>query len=134
MPDDPARKQSQGAAPEPIALDETTNIARLANLALDKDELVRMTRELGTILTYVRQLEELDVSEVGATTGGLGGAGLPPPAPSPEARSGPAGSAPDRVELRADEPSTSLPRELALREAPRTAEDGFAVPAFVDEG
>ena len=35
--------------------------------------------------------------------------------------------------LRADEPEASLPREVALREAPRVAMEGFAVPAFVDE-
>jgi aspartyl-tRNA(Asn)/glutamyl-tRNA(Gln) amidotransferase subunit C len=36
--------------------------------------------------------------------------------------------------LRSDTPKTSLPHELALFEAPDVKEDGFAVPAFVDEG
>ena len=36
--------------------------------------------------------------------------------------------------LRADEPRPSLPHELALREAPSVSQDGFAVPAFVEEG
>ena len=39
-----------------------------------------------------------------------------------------------RLPLRADEPETSLPREVALREAPRVAMEGVGVPAFVDEG
>ena len=124
----------------PIGLDEVKNIARLANLDLGAEELERMTRELGTILAYVRQLQEVDVSAVEPTMGGLRGACLAPLTPSPGAQSVPepeAATSPARIErlpLRADEPGESLPRELALREAPRTSEGGFAVPAFVDEG
>ncbi len=40
----------------------------------------------------------------------------------------------ERLTLRPDETESSLAREVALREAPRVAMDGFAVPAFVDEG
>jgi len=127
----------------PIGLDEVRNIARLANLDLGPEELDRMTRELGHILAYVRQLQELDLAEVEPTMGGLRGTYLAPFTPSPDAQSVPGGDGPrppagapigERLPLRPDEPRESLPRELALREAPRTAEDGFAVPAFVDEG
>lgn len=96
----------------PITADETLAIARLAHLDLAPDELVRLTRELGEILAYVKQLEEVDV------------AGVPPTAHVQL----------ERLPLREDEPAPSLPRDLALREAPRVASDGFAVPAFVDEG
>jgi aspartyl-tRNA(Asn)/glutamyl-tRNA(Gln) amidotransferase subunit C len=40
----------------------------------------------------------------------------------------------DRQRLREDDAGPSLPRDLALREAPRVSADGFAVPAFLDEG
>jgi aspartyl-tRNA(Asn)/glutamyl-tRNA(Gln) amidotransferase subunit C len=96
----------------PITAEEVRRIARLAHLDLAADEVERLGRELGDILAYVRQLEEVDVSGV---------------APTAHVRI-------DRLPLRADEPEPSLPRELALREAPRVTSDGFAVPAFVDEG
>lgn len=100
-------------APHPaISADEALAIARLAHLDLAPDELARLTRELGDILAYVKQLEEVDVT------------GVPPTA---HVRL-------ERLPLREDTPSPSLPRDLALREAPRVAMDGFAVPAFVDEG
>jgi aspartyl-tRNA(Asn)/glutamyl-tRNA(Gln) amidotransferase subunit C len=98
--------------PPPITVDEVRSIARLAHLSLAPDEEERMTRELGNILAYVRQLQELDVT------------GVPPTAHVQL----------ERLPLRDDDPGESLPRELALREAPRVASDGFAVPAFVDEG
>jgi len=100
------------ASPAPIHEDEVLRIARLAHLDLSPEEIARMTRELGNILSYVTQLEELDVSAVPAT----------------------AHVQIERTPLRADVPHESLPRELALREAPKVSQDGFAVPAFVDEG
>ncbi|MFT3769891.1 MAG: Asp-tRNA(Asn)/Glu-tRNA(Gln) amidotransferase subunit GatC [Minicystis sp.] len=99
-------------ATPPITIEEAQKIARLAHLALAPDELERLTRDLAGILGYVRQLEEVDVSDVPPTAHVLA----------------------ERQPLREDEPGSSLPRELALREAPRVAMDGFAVPAFVDEG
>lgn len=99
------------AAP-PIREDEVRAIARLANLELPDDELRRLTGDMANILAYVRQLEELDLT------------GVPPTAHLQI----------ERVPLRPDTPHQSLPHELALREAPRVAQDGFSVPAFVDEG
>ena len=97
--------------PSPIQRDEVRAVARLANLDLSPDEEASMTAELGEILAYVRKLEELDVSEVPPT----------------------AHMRVERLPLREDVPHESLPRELALREAPKVAHDGFAVPAFVEE-
>ena len=102
-----------GPPPPPvITADEVRRIARLAHLDVSADDVERLTRELGDILAYVKQLEELDLE------------GVPPTAHVQL----------DRLGLRADEPEASLPREVALREAPRVAMEGFAVPAFVDEG
>jgi len=95
-----------------ITPEEVLRIAGLAHLHLSPDEIARMTFELAAILAYVKQLEELDVSAVPAT----------------------AHVQLERLALRPDEPTPSLPRDLALREAPRVEGDGFAVPAFVDEG
>ena len=95
-----------------ITPEEVRRIARLAHLDVSPDDVARLTRELGSILAYVKQLEEVDLEGV---------------APTAHVHL-------DRLTLRADEPETSLPREVALREAPRVAMEGFAVPAFVDEG
>jgi aspartyl-tRNA(Asn)/glutamyl-tRNA(Gln) amidotransferase subunit C len=99
-------------APTPITPAEALTLARLAHLDFAPDEIERLTRDLERILGYVRQLEELDLRDVEPT----------------------AHVQLERLPLRADDPAPSLPRELALREAPRVAGDGFAVPAFVDEG
>jgi aspartyl-tRNA(Asn)/glutamyl-tRNA(Gln) amidotransferase subunit C len=95
-----------------IEAQEIHRIAALAHLDLSSEELARMTTELDNILAYVRQLQELDLENV-------------PPTAHVQI---------ERLPLRSDEPHTSLPRDLALREAPKVFEDGFAVPAFVDEG
>jgi aspartyl-tRNA(Asn)/glutamyl-tRNA(Gln) amidotransferase subunit C len=96
----------------PIRRDEVVRIAELSHLALTDEELERMTRELGTILAYVQQLQELDLDDIEPT----------------------AHVQLERLPLREDAPRPSLPRELALREAPKVSSDGYAVPAFVDEG
>jgi aspartyl-tRNA(Asn)/glutamyl-tRNA(Gln) amidotransferase subunit C len=96
----------------PITTEEVRRIAGLAHLALSTEETERMTRELGSILAYVRQLEAIDVT------------GIPPTAHVQI----------ERLPLRPDEVHGGLPHDLALAGAPRTSQDGFAVPAFVDEG
>lgn len=96
----------------PITAEEARRIARLAHLDLADDELAGLVVDLGRILEHVKQLEELDLEAV-------------PPTAHGEI---------ERLALREDEPCSSLPRDLALREAPRVSADGFAVPAFVDEG
>ena len=53
--------------PHPITTEEVRRIAGLAHLALSPEEAARMTRELGSILTYVRQLEAIDVTGVPPT-------------------------------------------------------------------
>jgi len=95
-----------------IRPEEVRNIARLAHLDLSPEEHARLTHDLIQILGYVRQLEQLQVDNV-------------PPTAHVQL---------DRMPLREDETLRSLPRDLALREAPAVAHQGFAVPAFVDEG
>lgn len=97
-----------------ILIDETRvrMLARLARLELPDDEIQKLTGDLCKILAHVQQLEELDLTDIEPT----------------------AHVSFDTPDLRADAPCASLPVDVALREAPRVSMDGFAVPAFVDEG
>ena len=87
------------------------HVAKLARLKLGAEEVPRMHAELSAIVTYVQKLAELDTTNV-------------PPTTQVQV---------DRMPLRPDVAHESLDHDLALRESPRTAQDGFAVPAFVDE-
>ncbi|MBL9021261.1 MAG: Asp-tRNA(Asn)/Glu-tRNA(Gln) amidotransferase subunit GatC [Myxococcales bacterium] len=89
-------------------------LASLVRLELTEDEQAHIASDLDRVLGYVAILDELDLQDA-PPLASVAGAG---------AASG----------LRPDEPRPSLSPELALREAPRTAEQGFAVPKFVDEG
>lgn len=89
-------------------------LAALVRLELTDQEQARIAVDLDRVLGYVGILDELDLANA-------------PPLAS-VAPVGPASG------LRPDEPRPSLSPELALREAPRTADQGFAVPKFVDEG
>jgi aspartyl-tRNA(Asn)/glutamyl-tRNA(Gln) amidotransferase subunit C len=95
-----------------IDRDEARRVAALAQLALDDDELERIAGDLARILDYVGQLQEVDVEGVEPT----------------------AHVVLERLALRPDDASPSLPRDRILAQAPHAADDGFAVPAFVDEG
>jgi aspartyl-tRNA(Asn)/glutamyl-tRNA(Gln) amidotransferase subunit C len=90
---------------------QVRHVAKLAALSLTEDEAARLARELSAIVAYVAQLDAVDTSSVPAT----------------------AHVQLDRMPLRADEPVACLSHEDALAQAPRVEEDGFAVPAFVDE-
>ena len=94
-----------------ITRETVLHVAKLARLELGDSEIDRMQKDLGNILEYVKSLAELDTSSVPETTQvAVLGAPLGPDVVSP-----------------------SLPNDVALREAPRSAGGGFAVPAFVDE-
>lgn len=82
-------------------------MARLARLSLSDAELESMAVELSAVLDHVAKIDELDLEDVAPTahvvevTGGL----------------------------RPDEPRASLPREVALAQAPAVSGDGFLVPS-----
>ncbi len=95
-----------------IELDEVRRIAQLAYLELADRELERLTVELGAILAYMRKLEAVNIE------------GVPPTCHMRLQRLG----------LRPDEARPSLDRDVVLDQAPAAAENGFAVPTFVDEG
>jgi aspartyl-tRNA(Asn)/glutamyl-tRNA(Gln) amidotransferase subunit C len=90
-----------------IDRDEVLHVARLARLALTEDELEPMARELSAVLDHIAKIAELDLD------------GVPPTSHVVEVTDA----------LRADEPCPSLPRELALAQAPAVSEGGFLVPS-----
>ncbi len=102
-----------GTPPAPLDDALVTRLAQLARIALSPEERAQLAQELARIVAYVDQLAELPLEGV-------------PPLASP---SGPLDSP-----WRRDDAVPSLPREVALAEAPRARDGGFAVPGFVDEG
>ena len=94
-----------------ITRETVLHVAKLARLELEDSEIDRMQKDLGNILEYVNSLAELDTDSVLETTQ-VAVLGAP---------------------LRPDVVQPSLSHDVALREAPRAAGGGFAVPAFVEE-
>ena len=90
-----------------IDRDEVLHVARLARLQLSEDEVEPMARELSAVLDHIATIAQLDLDDVLPTTHVV------------EVSDG----------LRADEPRDSLPREVALAQAPAVSEGGFSVPS-----
>jgi aspartyl-tRNA(Asn)/glutamyl-tRNA(Gln) amidotransferase subunit C len=90
-----------------IGRDEVLHVARLARLALSEDEIEPMARQLSAVLDHVAMISELELDDVAPTshvvevTGGL----------------------------REDIARPSLPREVALAQAPDASDEGFLVPS-----
>lgn len=90
-----------------IDREEVLHVARLARLKLGEDEIEPLARELSAILDHVAHIGELDLDGVAPTTHVIEMTGA----------------------LRADEPRASLPREVALAQAPAVSGNGFSVPS-----
>jgi aspartyl-tRNA(Asn)/glutamyl-tRNA(Gln) amidotransferase subunit C len=93
--------------PRVITNDEVLHVARLARLALSEEEIEPMARELSAVLEHVARISELDLEAVAPTSHVVEVTGA----------------------LRPDTPRPSLPREVALAQAPAVSEDGFLVPS-----
>jgi aspartyl-tRNA(Asn)/glutamyl-tRNA(Gln) amidotransferase subunit C len=89
---------------------DVQHVARLASLSLTEEEARRFQAELGSIVEYVAQLDQLDTRDV-------------PPTAHVQL---------DRLPLRPDEVGPCLSRDEALAQAPAVEGDGFAVPTFVE--
>ncbi len=86
--------------------DQVLHVARLAQLELTEDEVVRMAAELSKVLDHIEKIRELDLDGVHPTSHVV-----------------------DVVNAqRPDEPCPSLPAEVALRSAPEPLAGGFGVP------
>jgi aspartyl-tRNA(Asn)/glutamyl-tRNA(Gln) amidotransferase subunit C len=90
-----------------IDREQVLHVARLARLQLTEDEVERIAGELSKILGHIETINELDLE------------GVPPTSHVVEVANA----------LRADEPRPSLPREVALANAPERTEEGFLVPS-----
>jgi len=90
-----------------IDRDEVLHVARLARLSLSDAEVESMAVELSAVLDHIAKIGELDLGDVAPTAHVV------------EATGG----------LRPDEPRASLPREVALAQAPAVSSDGFLVPS-----
>ena len=90
-----------------IDREEVLHDARLARLELSEDEVTKMAGELSAILGHIEKIGELDLDDVSPTTHVVD------------------------VEnaLRDDVPRPSLPRDVALAQAPEVADEGFSVPS-----
>lgn len=88
---------------------EVKQIAALARLALEDEEVNQLTRELDGILGYIETLKAVDTSGVEPLTHAVGFA----------------------CPLRTDEVLPSLDNEAALANAPRRHERFFEVPRIV---
>ncbi len=93
-----------------LSLDDVRKVAKLARLELPEADLPRMQQQLGAILDYVKQLEQIDTDGVEPLAHPL----------------------PVQNVFREAEPAPSRPVGEALRNAPARAGDYFGVPAVFD--
>lgn len=92
---------------------EVRYVADLANLRLNDEEVRRMSRDLGQILTYIDQLNELDTTDVEPMAQVLFGED-------------------EIATLREDVPHTPLGNEDALANAPASGAGYFKVPRVIE--
>lgn len=90
-----------------IDREQVLHVARLARLRLSDDEVEAMTGELSSVLGHIEKIGELDLD------------GVPPTTHVVEVSNA----------LRPDVVEPSLPREVALANAPAVADGGFLVPS-----
>lgn len=95
---------------EKLRADDVRSVAHLARLKLSDEEVERFTQQLGDVLTYVEQLNEVDTADVEPMAHAIELSNV----------------------LRADEPQESLPRDAALANAPQTDGIYFLVPQILE--
>ena len=93
--------------------EEVRYVADLANLRLSDEEVVRMSHDLGQILTHIEQLNELDTVNVEPMAQVLF-------------------DADETATLREDIPRAPLGENLALANAPVSGNGYFKVPKVIE--
>jgi aspartyl-tRNA(Asn)/glutamyl-tRNA(Gln) amidotransferase subunit C len=90
-----------------IDREQVLHVAKLARLELTDEEVGRMATELSSVLDHIETIGQLQLDDVPPTTHVV------------------------QIEnaLRPDVPRPSLPREVALAEAPAVQDGGFLVPS-----
>lgn len=94
-----------------LSRDEVAKVSLLARLRFSNEEIETLTSQLGQVVEYVRQLEELDTDSV-----------------EPMAH-----VADIHNVLVDDEPRPSLDREEALANAPKRDDECYRVPAVLGD-
>ena len=95
-----------------LSLDDVRRIATLARLRLTAEEEAAFAHQLSSILDYVEQLNEIDLTGVEPMTHALASG--------------------DAAPLRSDEVRASLPPEKALANAPVREGTCFKVPRIIE--
>lgn len=93
-----------------ISREDVLHVARLARLSLSEAEVQQMVTDLGNILEHVQKLQAVDTNGVALTSY----------------------VAVEQAPFRKDAPLPGVETAVALAQAPRHAEGGFAVPGFVE--
>jgi aspartyl-tRNA(Asn)/glutamyl-tRNA(Gln) amidotransferase subunit C len=94
----------------PLSAQEVEHVAHLARLTLTEEEINQYARQLTVILDYIENLKALDISEVEPTSHGTTQGTLE----------------------REDLTTPSLPRDLALSNAPQEKNEQFLVPPVLN--
>jgi aspartyl-tRNA(Asn)/glutamyl-tRNA(Gln) amidotransferase subunit C len=97
--------------PVTLTREQVEHVAMLGRLALSDEELERTRNELGRILGYFEELQQLDTEGVPPTSHAI----------------------PMVNVFREDEVGESMPREEILRAAPDRTEEYFRVPRIVED-
>ena len=95
--------------PMELTAEDVRKLALLSRLHVPEEELSRVAGQLQHILEHMEELSSLDLSDV-------------PPMMHPDSGERP---------LRADEPLPSLPRDVALANAPKAVEGFYAIPKVI---
>ncbi|OCA82991.1 asparaginyl/glutamyl-tRNA amidotransferase subunit C [Bacillus sp. FJAT-27225] len=94
-----------------ISLDQVRHVANLARLEINDNEAERFSQQLGAIITFAEQLNELDTEGVEPTSHVLMMTNV----------------------LREDKAESGLPREQVLKNAPDRQDGYFRVPSILEE-
>ena len=94
-----------------LTQEDVEKVALLARLRLSPSELETMTSQLGQVLQYIDQLQQVDTENVDPLAHSLDLHNV----------------------LAEDELKTSLPREKALAAAPKSDDECFLVPAVLGD-
>lgn len=101
----------KGCGPMKISQEEIKKIALLSRLEVKEDKMATVEKELSDILTYVAELNELELDDVAVM----------------------AHAVPLHNVFREDETKPSLDHDLALSNAPEEEDGYFKVPRVVQE-
>ena len=95
-----------------ITRDDVEHVAHLARLHLSDEEIDRMQAQLSNILEAIETLRDVDTSQVGPTASVI------------------------QLEnvMRADVPSSPMPRDVALANSPLRDDPFLRVPTVLEEG